>query len=515
MKDIPIKSKLLTIFIIPALALLYFSYFYVWQHYNHLQQVKTYKLSAEITNSLSKLLLNVQIERGLSAGYLVYHEQNRSQLQSQYLQTDQAFRSCLEYHTLNTSTKRALKEQLHCDSLPYSNFIISHLQEIEKLRHKVLLRTITFEEEMRLYTQIDQNIIQLLDHFTTFLYQQNKDAIALRDLQYLKEYAGLERAYIYHELLSQSPNPYYRTKIKTLMELESNKEYDLQQLSCTNTAIHTKFINKRNNFFNNTLTTKDATQWFAVATAHINSLEASAERLIANTISRSQKAFAQASVKLNASIVVILFIYTVVGLLLFLMLRLLREDERYKEELHKLRVHAQHEANHDPLTGIANRKQLLKRLHEEFYRGIRHHFTHAFLFIDLDNFKSINDTYGHAIGDALLIEVSKRLGASLRQEDFLARISGDEFAIMLLNLQQDEESAMRDTEVIANKILARIAEPFKIEDYTLSISLSIGVKLFPDAEYSVDDVVAHADTAMYEAKKLGKNRCVFFESLQG
>lgn len=513
MKNVSLKFQLIVIFAIPTMALLYFSYFYIAQHYEHLQQAKIYKLSAEITNSLSKLLLDLQTERGLSAGFLVSKEHNTIQLHSQYAQTDKTFRRCLQYYTLNSTIKKRLREQLHYNILPYSELIVAHLQKIDKLRKQVLSKTITFEDEMRIYTKINQLIIQLIDHFVIFLYQQNRDILALRDIQDLKEYSGLSRAYIYHELLTQSPNQLNRTKIKLLIELGTNKDYKIDEIH--NKKTYQDFLTMRKQFFENKLTSKDANTWFAVASAHLNSLERSADLLINNCIEISQNGYSQASIKLNIAIVVLLFIYTVVGLLFFLMLKILREDEHYKEELHELRVKAQYEANHDPLTGIANRKQLLKRLHEEFYRGIRHHFTHAFLFIDLDNFKSVNDTYGHAIGDALLIEVSKRLGASLRQEDFLARISGDEFAIMLLNLHEDEKVAKDDVEIIANKILSHVAEPIKIEDYELHMSLSVGVKLFPDAEYSVDDVVAHADTAMYEAKKLGKNRCVFFESLQG
>ena len=506
MKNISIRFKLLTIFAIPTIALLYFSYYYLADHYKYLQQEKVYKLSAQITNSLSKLLLNVQVERGLSAGYLVSTNQNTAQLKLQYTKTDKAFQSCLKYHTLITQTKKLLRKQLHCDTLPYGSFIVSHLNNIEKLRQKVLTKQITFEEEMSAYTAINQNIIELIDYFTTFVFKENSYALALRDIQHLKEYSGQERAYIYHELLSQSPNPYYHAQIRTLIELSKAKNHF---------KIDKYFADMRNKFFHSELTAQDAKQWFDVSTKHINSLEFHADKIIHAFISSSQRAFSQASLKLKIAIFVLIIIYIILVFLLFFMLRLFREDEYHKEKLHQLQLQAQHEANHDALTGIANRKQLLKRLHEEYYRGIRHHFTHAFLFIDLDNFKAVNDTYGHAIGDALLIEVSKRLGASLRQEDFLARISGDEFAVMLLNLHEDEDEAMKDVEVIAQKMLNLISQPVQIEDYTLHISLSIGIKLFPDAEYSVDDIVAHADTAMYEAKKGGKNRCVFYESLQG
>ena len=153
----------------------------------------------------------------------------------------------------------------------------------------------------------------------------------------------------------------------------------------------------------------------------------------------------------------------------------------------------------------------MQRLNEEFVKARRHDFLHAFLFIDLDEFKIINDNYGHDIGDKLLIDVSKRLKSILREEDIVARISGDEFAIVILNIDKSEAEAAKDIKEICTKVINTLNTPFIIKEYNLNISASIGIKLFPDNEKNIDDVIIHADTAMYQAKDQGKNQFVFFD----
>jgi len=180
-------------------------------------------------------------------------------------------------------------------------------------------------------------------------------------------------------------------------------------------------------------------------------------------------------------------------------------------ELKHAQEEAQHQADHDSLTGLLNRKALLQRLNEEFIKARRHDFLHAFLFIDLDEFKAVNDTFGHKVGDMLLVEVAKRLDAMLREEDILSRVSGDEFAILILNIDKSETEAAKDVESISKKIIHELSRPFVFDEYKVNISASIGLKLFPDGEKTAQDVVVHADTAMYQAKHQGKNQFVFFD----
>ena len=166
-------------------------------------------------------------------------------------------------------------------------------------------------------------------------------------------------------------------------------------------------------------------------------------------------------------------------------------------------------ASHDFLTGVNNRKSLMEKLQEEFARAKRHDFFDAFLFIDLDGFKSVNDSYGHKIGDSVLINVCRRLESCIREEDYIARIGGDEFCVILVDVNKNEEIAKENTRKITEKILLSISKPIDMEQHNIQISASIGIKLFPDGVQDINDIINKADMAMYQAKEKGKNRFVF------
>jgi len=171
---------------------------------------------------------------------------------------------------------------------------------------------------------------------------------------------------------------------------------------------------------------------------------------------------------------------------------------------------AEYQANHDFLTGLLNRKSLMSRLKEEHAKALRHNFLHAFLFIDLDNFKQINDTYGHIVGDKIIISVADRLKQITREEDIVSRISGDEFVIMILNIDEEDSDAIFGLNKICNKIISTISDRFYIDDIEIDITSSIGVNFFPDGEEDIDEIIINADKAMYNAKEKGKNQFIFF-----
>jgi len=172
---------------------------------------------------------------------------------------------------------------------------------------------------------------------------------------------------------------------------------------------------------------------------------------------------------------------------------------------------AEYKAQHDVLTGIANRAKLLEETEHAFNRGRRSNTQHAFMFLDIDNFKQVNDFYGHTVGDKLLIEIALRLNEFIRKGDIVARLGGDEFAIIVLDLDSNEHIAVKQISLLAEKIQQRIAEPIIIDSQSFDITFSIGIKLFPDHEKNSQDVISHADIAMYQAKKLGRNQFAFFD----
>lgn len=156
-------------------------------------------------------------------------------------------------------------------------------------------------------------------------------------------------------------------------------------------------------------------------------------------------------------------------------------------------------ALHDELTGLPKRELLLDRLKEALKRAERGNTEGALLFIDLDRFKQINDTHGHAAGDAVLVEVSRRLSAALRGSDTAARMGGDEFVVLLPTV-----AAPQDALAVGRKLLERLARPLLHNGNELPISASIGVAAFRGAEETAQALMARADAAMYAAKEAGR-----------
>ncbi len=159
----------------------------------------------------------------------------------------------------------------------------------------------------------------------------------------------------------------------------------------------------------------------------------------------------------------------------------------------------------DPLTNLPNRRLLMERLEEEIARNFRHDITGALLFIDLDDFKTVNDTCGHRVGDLLLQEAAQRLDSLIRKEDLACRLGGDEFVVVLSDLSPDQMLASAQAHTTASKILEVLKQPYILEGQQHQISCSIGIVLFPEESRDSHDLVKYADIAMYQAKNSGKN----------
>ncbi len=168
-------------------------------------------------------------------------------------------------------------------------------------------------------------------------------------------------------------------------------------------------------------------------------------------------------------------------------------------------AHIQYLARYDTLTDLPNRSAWLDLTRAALQAAERHGGKLAVLFLDLDNFKTINDSLGHPIGDRLLAAVAGRLGSCIRAEDKLARLGGDEFVAMLPRVAWAEDAA-----AVARKMLQVLAEPVRIDNHDLRPTVSIGIALFPDDGREVDVLLKHADTAMYGAKAAGRNNYQFF-----
>lgn len=167
---------------------------------------------------------------------------------------------------------------------------------------------------------------------------------------------------------------------------------------------------------------------------------------------------------------------------------------RTSEALHRL-------ALHDPLTGLPNRRLLEDRIGTAIEHARRNRSHVAMMYIDLDGFKKVNDTWGHDCGDILLQMVSDRLVSAARGEDTVARIGGDEFMVVL-----GELSDPADIHVPARKLVATVAEPYQIKGRQVIITTSIGISIYPFDAATVDSLITMSDRALYEAKRNGKNR---------
>ncbi len=166
----------------------------------------------------------------------------------------------------------------------------------------------------------------------------------------------------------------------------------------------------------------------------------------------------------------------------------------------------EHLAHYDPLTGLPNRLLAQSRLRHAIERAERHRYRIAALYIDLDRFKTINDSLGHPVGDELLAAIAERLRARLRDEDTLARLGGDEFLLVLEYLQRPEDAIS-----VAASLIAVLAPPFQLaEGRDVYVSASIGVSLYPDDAGNVTELIQHADAAMYQAKEQGRNTYRFY-----
>lgn len=172
------------------------------------------------------------------------------------------------------------------------------------------------------------------------------------------------------------------------------------------------------------------------------------------------------------------------------------------------------QARRDPLTNLPNRREFRYSLSREISKSQRYGNYGALMYLDLDNFKNVNDSLGHSIGDILLIQVAQRLTSQARSGDAVFRIGGDEFVYILGNVGETETNAIHASKIVANRVIEILAKPIEIGEFSLHITPSIGIAIFPDSHNKAgndsEHVLKHADTAMYRAKALGRNCYEFF-----
>jgi len=635
-----LKTKIILLFLIPATVLIFFSFNFMQTKSTVLEKTKQVEFIAKQVKRLTKLIKNIQLERGLSAGYIVTKEEKekkelKKKLLQQFQNTDQVVRQCIEKSKKNQQVLSKLVESSILIKIkPISKKIFSELPKRKIIRQKILNSQISFDEEINYYTQINIDSINLMKFLLTILQQQNQNIIALLNIEKLQEYAGLERACIYHQLLSQTYNHSCTQRIYYLQKEQKTEteEFFLYASKQSMLIYQANFdmknfqqLQKLRELYKNKKLYKDqANKWFEISTNYINSLNTIASIILQNSIKNAQNSYKDALHELY--IAVLSWVISILSTLYIIILlnkifkkeqkqlealriaaytfdsqeamaitdtneniikinkgftritgyteeeaigktpRILQSGKHSKEffenmwnsimnsgnwkgdiynkrkngeiyperlsitaikddngnttnyiaqfldisDLKKAQQKAEHQANHDVLTGIANRKLLLEVLDKELEQAKKDHTTHAFMFIDLDHFKSVNDTFGHHIGDLLIKYTADVLSKSVRSKDFVARISGDEFAVLLLHL--DKTNAEKIAIRIAKKILNALSQELLLQNNTVQISSSIGIRIFPLNEHETsEDIIKDADSAMYEAKVQGKNRLIIYK----
>ncbi len=633
------KIKILSIFFVPAVALIYFSFYFVSIRYEQLNNTSALMLSSKITKSISKFVHNLQIERGLSAGYIVSKNQSlyKKRLLQQRKLTDQSYKDFLYYVNLQTKEKEKVKQMIYYKNDKNIKKVLCKLHKLKHIRESILQSKMTFKGVMKYYTGIDEQLIEAIHVLSSLFHNKNINPSDIYKLEELKESAGEERAYIYSSLLCKKM---YHIELEIIRDLiVAQKQYKndfLANSSIPDLALYNKIVSYdtelkvekyRVKFFDRKLSQKDAKQWFAVSSSRINEIESLNIKIINLYLDYVTHINQQAKKSL-----IITFLLWVLSLgafltLLYILNKLIDQEVRliddlrvasyafdaheamtvtdpngkiirvnkaftkitgyspeevigknprvlksykhseefYKNmwkdlhtkgywsdeiynkrkngeiyveklsitaikdknditthyiaqflditELKSAQKQALYQATHDFLTKLPNKKMMVERLKKEFSRSQRHGFYNSFLFIDLDGFKQINDNFGHQSGDKLLIKVAERLKSCVREEDFVSRIGGDEFAIILLDLGSDYEKSIKNTQIICEKIIEKLTEHFSIDGHTIDITSSIGVRIFPNNIKDINDIINQADMAMYKAKENGKNRFVFYDKI--
>jgi diguanylate cyclase (GGDEF)-like protein len=205
------------------------------------------------------------------------------------------------------------------------------------------------------------------------------------------------------------------------------------------------------------------------------------------------------------ALVPVIFTLIFSGILLWFM-RKNRERERQYADLFNSTSELTEIANNDELTGLPNRRLLEDRMAQSIKAAKRTRQIVAVLFLDLDYFKTVNDTHGHPVGDQLLKLVATRLKGLLRAEDTVARVGGDEFVILLCNLTSEVQAI-----TMAEKVVKVLTDPFQVVGQSLNIGVSVGISLYPEHDMNEKNLIKHADNAMYAAKRKGRSCYMLYQ----
>ena len=359
MRQLSLTLKIIIIFLVPTVAMVYFSFYFTYERYEQLQDSKKYKLSAQITKSLSNLVHNIQRERGLSAGYIVSNEKSKlsKELFEQYASTDLSYKIILQcYHDRN-EIKDKIDQELGTKNSKLLIHVIQRFKNLQSIREKVLHSQINFNDEITFYTEINQELIKYIDSFVIILRKQRNDYIALSKIQKIKECAGLERAYIYHQAIANKTDQNFQEKIQYFQEQQKqHKEEFLLYASMSATIIYTDILTQkvtqkiytlRQYHLKNSLTHKDALEWFSISTQRINMLEEILDEIIDEYVEYAETIHEQAISKLYTTAILWFFTLISLTILIYYLRKIIKKEE---ENLETLKIAAYTFDSHEAIT---------------------------------------------------------------------------------------------------------------------------------------------------------------------
>jgi two-component system cell cycle response regulator len=201
----------------------------------------------------------------------------------------------------------------------------------------------------------------------------------------------------------------------------------------------------------------------------------------------------------------LLIIFSIPAIFLWVIRPFVRARDEALAQINRL-------AHVDPLTQLANRRLLLEHLEKTLAAINRHKMYGALLLLDLDGFKPVNDVHGHDAGDALLVEIARRMLSLTRSEDVVARLGGDEFVVLLSYLDLEKQRAIDKASLIAGNLIELVSRPFEFRGDTLRVTASIGIRLLGVDDVDAETAISQADRAMYRAKQAGRACAVLFEN---
>lgn len=271
-------------------------------------------------------------------------------------------------------------------------------------------------------------------------------------------------------------------------------------------ALWVTFTQVHQEYFSKILAKLGGAVFMGLAISGMHYTGMAAAQFSPNSICRAVNATASMD---NATLAIIIGITTVGFMLVTLGISMLyahyaAHNSELADSLQAANEELRSIALYDGLTGLPNRFLLRDRLDQAIHHADRNNTSFALLFIDLDRFKPVNDSFGHHVGDMLLIAVAMRMEDCIRKSDTIARTGGDEFVVVL-----NQISSSNDVEVTCNKIIEALSQPFHIENHELNISCSIGIGIYPNDGIEKDTLMKNADAAMYKAKKTGRSKFWF------